>query len=911
MSSLSSAFNTLDTDYSTYQQGQSDRFTKQFANPYMTTLKNNPSAVLQNSAQGLRSVDPNTRRANIRDLELEKYAVSVDSSQLLMSMSAACRTSGVDKLIGSQNYSDKLRCGWIYTKGTPGDQPKVSQGELGTRQGPVGFVNAPQGKWYWNLEEAKKQILADRCGALTTCKNVGADNYESCAFSVDKGIGVPVDKKGSLLYPTDPRLYGKTLVTSSGGCPPPPAPGSRQYEIAKGRDVCIPNPDGSLNRDCLLQQINAAGCSKDGSLYFNLVNYSQPNNYAAGLEKQLAFNQYQQNAITPLMAAAIKDGKTSTQIALNNFKQLSTEASAVKETALNYAARDLCTKRGTMNDYDFCSELVDTSPSPFTLDCLQKYVGKQGGQPAGLEFPSAQTLSKWNNLPNWAAVKSTVAQYKADMISSDATTQYAALRNFLGISPQDSIMKQIPAISGVEDLWFSFGNNTFLGRRITTVSNQSNIYDNNKLYKVGDIVGYKGSTYKMVEAAGFPGYAPDRVGDRLWQLAPNTAGGQFPSISTEGQVGGTGLQSMVQYITMANLRPPSAKTIRLRTRTDDGTMWVLNKDVNVDAYRNRPLDTEDTFARNWDQPPTTWDARACWRLSANGPNYIMGYWQQTYGYSESQIYYSECNTNNFQRIPAEWMTLVQEPDAPQFSWECNKVSPNSSAVAFREFRLPSMFPLNPVGTSVVNTSVFPKLTGGLKFARGGMALSPNNFATNSWRTLTIAATIDVAPVTMYRLLQFGNLSIDIFPSSGGNTVNIVFNWSSSTLDTTSSGGISINDLSISAPILFYVNMRSDRDNVYPNRLTVSASPLSSWQNGSASLRRSDPNVRTMTTSGQIPLYNKSDNAPLLLGVSPSRNYPSGTTANFTIGWVHMFDYELDNNDVGRDANNAWNRSMGF
>jgi hypothetical protein len=858
MSSLSSAFNTLDVDYSVYQQGQSDRFTKQLANPYMTTLPNHASAALQNSAQGLRSVDPNTRRANIRDVELEKYAMSVDSSQLLLSMSAACRTSAVDKLIGSQNYADPLRCGWIYKKGVPGDQPKVSQGELGTRQGPVGFVDAPDGKWYWDLEEAKKQILKDRCGALTTCKNVGADNYANCAFSLDKGVGVPVDNKGSLLYPSDPLLFGKRLVTSAAGCPPPPAPGSPQYQIARSRDVCTPNTDGSLSRDCMLQQITAAGCKPAGSLYYSLTHYSQPNNYAAGLQNQLAFNQYQQKAITPLMAAAIKDGKTSTQIALNNFKELATEANSVNNSSLNYAARDLCTKRGTMDDYDFCDELIDTTPSPFSLECLQKYVGKQGGQPAGLEFPSDQTLSKWNNLSNWAAVKTTVAQYKIDLKSTDTKVQYAALRNFLGISPQDSTMKQIPAIRGVEDLWFSMGNNTFLGRRITT------------------------------------------------------NGAQFPSIQdTLGPVGGTGMNSLVQYITMANLRPPSSKNIRLRVGTDDGSLWVLNKDINPPAYRNQAVDTEDTFSRHWDQPPTTWDAKTCWKLSPNGPNYIMGYWQQTYGQSHSQIYYSECNRQNFQRIPTEWMTLVQEPDAPHFSWECNKVSPDSTAVAFREFRLPSFFPLNSNGTSIVNTDVFPNLKGGLKFSRGGMSLSPNNFATNSWRTLTIAATIDVAPTSMYRLLQFGNLSIDIFPGPGGNSVNVMFNWSSSTLDTTSAGGIIVKNVGISGPVLFYVNMRSDQDNTYPNRLTCSAAPLANWQSGNASLSRSDPNVRTVTTVGQLPLYNNTDAAPILLGVSPSRNYPSGTTANYTIGWVHMFDYELDTSDVGRDANNSWNRSMGF
>ena len=43
-------------------------------------------------------------------------------------------------------------------------------------------------------------------------------------------------------------------------------------------------------------------------------------------------------------------------------------------------------------------------------------------------------------------------------------------------------------------------------------------YDNNKPYKVGDVVSYQGSIFKMIEGAGPPGYAPDREGDKLWEL---------------------------------------------------------------------------------------------------------------------------------------------------------------------------------------------------------------------------------------------------------------------------------------------------------------------------------------------------------------------------------------------------------
>jgi hypothetical protein len=62
-------------------------------------------------------------------------------------------------------------------------------------------------------------------------------------------------------------------------------------------------------------------------------------------------------------------------------------------------------------------------------------------------------------------------------------------------------------------------------------------YSNSVRYYVGDRVKFKGDIYLMVEAAGFPGYAPDRVGDRLWKLGGPIPGGNVWDISTPRMVG--------------------------------------------------------------------------------------------------------------------------------------------------------------------------------------------------------------------------------------------------------------------------------------------------------------------------------------------------------------------------------------
>lgn len=56
----------------------------------------------------------------------------------------------------------------------------------------------------------------------------------------------------------------------------------------------------------------------------------------------------------------------------------------------------------------------------------------------------------------------------------------------------------------------------------STTTSSAPAYSSTKTYSVGDKVSFKGSIYTMVEGAGAPGFAPDRPGDRLWQIKPST-----------------------------------------------------------------------------------------------------------------------------------------------------------------------------------------------------------------------------------------------------------------------------------------------------------------------------------------------------------------------------------------------------
>lgn len=836
-----------DMNHGSFLELQTGTFTQQLPNMTLTGLdmkkKTAPNTVLDSARFGLSSWDPNTRQANLNNIDLSKFATSIEISQELIDAQQKCQSTDLDSLMNTYNPKDKIRCGWLYEKGTPGDQPKLSQGALGTRNGPAGFFQNPKGTWFWNLEDAKKQIMADRCAALTNCKNVGAANYANCAFSKTRGMGIPVDNKGRIMYPRDERLTApaSSLVTSPDRCAPPPAPGSPADQYARSRDVCIPLADGKLSRDCMLQQITAAGCKMDGSLYNSLLTQAQPNNYAAGIMQTTMYKRYQQLAATPLMENALKDGSTSAELALANFKALAQESSKVEERVENYAARDMCLKQGTFDKFDFCTELQDSSSPPFAVECLQKEFRKAGGQPAGTMYPTPENRIKiWDPVGSWRNVKEFIQDLAVKTRAKDEKVQRKALKEFMGIVREQYPFGQIEAVPGVEVLWFNRGTGSFLGRRMTTGN------------------------------AGLPDFS---VGD---------------------QVEGTSLGDFVEFYTVTNLRPPAATKIRLEMETDDGIAYVLNEMVQGETSRGRYAATGSQFMANWDQPPTLHRTNACWNLRASGPNYVMGFWQETGGYAHHKVFYYNCDAPSAERqlIPSQWFTLVQEPDAPMLSYQGLKNRDNQ--LGFNDRRFPSIIGMNfgsKTDLSEVPNSSIPNLACVAKLKLGGSSASGitrKTLSMNSWRTLTCAFFVNQGAKGI--LCSIGPFAAAI------DGDKLTFSWSGSTLNVKDSLGGLIADSS--TPHVLVVNMRSDFNGKYPNRLSIGVATCEDWKSGRVTFGAGQSQVKTFTTQGNQPLYAPGDAFPLALG------NPSGS-ADVAIAWLRLFDYELDTNDIIRDCKNSW------
>lgn len=804
-----------------------------------------PQQILQNAHLGLGTWDPNTRQTSTRDIDIANYATSIDVATSLNTQHNTCKVTSLDSLMNTQNPNDRVRCGWIYKRGAPGAPPAVSEGALGTMTGPVATFPTPQGTWYWSLHDAKKAIEVDTCAALVDCKQVGSPQFKGCAFSKTRGIGIPVDSLGNVKYFRDPKASAppSSLVNSPSGCPAPPAVGSAAYEYQRTRDVCMPLPNGQLSRDCMLQQITVAGCKPDGALYIALQTGASPNNYAAALQNTTSFKKYQEASKKPLLDNVIRDGRTTTNIALGNFKDLAQQTVRREETALSYAARDLCLKKGTMDTFDFCTELKDTTRGPFLLECLQKEFRRQGGQPAGTHYPTTQNLTKgvnWSAYGTWGQVKAQMAALAARTKSTDEAVQRQAMTQFLGIVRQPYGFKQIGPIQGMEVIWINDSTTTVLGRKLT--------------------IGAKAA---------------------------------FPRFSTGGIVEESGLPDRVSYLAINNVRPPQDMSVRLRLESDDGIIYTLNKDVDPVGTRGKPIHTTDTLGANWDQAPTRHDAKVCWNLKGQGPNYILGAWQDTVGHARSAVMYAPCNGTQFQDIPATWLTLTQEPDAPMFSWE--GIQPRNGGRQFMERRLPVAMAMNasPQTSIVANTgsSAIPKIGALLKLKQtgSGFAMTTKHFAMNSWRTLT--AQFFCNSMADGAILRFGPIEFGI------QNRMAICSFQSGSLKVRQAWPI---QASTTSPYYLYMNMRSDYDGKYPNRLTLAFGLASDFKSGRINVQQQGPSVASFTTTQNAPLYAQSDAAKIELGDKTGR-----LTADVSVGYLRLFDYELNNTDVQRDIQNTW------
>ena len=367
----------------------------------------------------------------------------------------ACAGNGsfnhLSNLAATQTDPTTQSCGWMYNTGNP----QNGGGAYGTERGP--FMSDKTGSWMWNLNEAKQRYHTDICKRLTSCGDVSSASFNGlCGWCKTESRGVPINANGSLAYPTGTLTScSENPVTNTGSCPqisasvaasvaePGAPPGSA---VALVSPTTCPNDGSRLSRDCLLQKVLTAGCDVGGTLYSAILR-SSPGDYTSNLSNNRAFSTYQDRqplAPVPHNASSLdrntlSNGNLTVANALNGFtkvKSIADTASGIN-LGLKAAAQDLCYRAGSIDNYDFCAELVPTSRGPFDLNCVQKAFLRAGGQYAGSDFPLATMATKWwtaGSISNWGDIITYINTLHTNTRSTSRNIQADAMRRFYGIN---------------------------------------------------------------------------------------------------------------------------------------------------------------------------------------------------------------------------------------------------------------------------------------------------------------------------------------------------------------------------------------------------------------------------------------------------------------------------------------------
>lgn len=670
---------------------------------------------------------------------------NMDIPESLKNLQQQCLQTNVDVLATSQNPAATTRCGWIY-KDSPNSRiaPEISTGFLGTTEGPFSFFNPPSGgRWLWNINDAKKTIHTDLCNKLKRCEDVELDDFKGkCGYCPSLGKGVPINSRGEQLYPDDIRTscIDVNVSRTAASCPapaPPPPPGSPAAALMQLRsaETCDTMSDGSISRQCIMNKLLDAKCRTDGALYTALQNSLEPANYLSGISNNAAFMEYQKRATIPLPADALKRGQLTTNTALGAFNELYNEATSTDDyTAIAIASRDLCLKAGDFDSFDFCSELRDTTPSPFSLECLQREFRKMGGQPAGTAYPTQQNINTWNSLSSWRSVRNTINDIVSKTKSTDMKIQRTGLQELLGIERDSSYLTAVPKYNMYDTLWF-IGENR-IGRTPGRALYGRRIYDSGLMPGVNNGWG--------------------------------------------NEMNGLPFGHLVYLVLMANLRISEPANINWKVVTDDRASIAVNRFApSIDEWNQSPIrDEPGLFHRWYDQTPTMHTSTSNTRLVQGAKNFLKAMWTERWNGSHFEVNMS-INNGSFGTIPYDMLTLNQEPDAPYLSFEVRmRDGYGGNMGAWNEFRNPEILYLTrmdnvqyemsrPNYRDAPGAAPFMRLTNASSIVELGTPILPS-----AWKTITLAFRLDnKLTANQSTLLTLGSVNVQLVYS--GSTIYAV------------------------------------------------------------------------------------------------------------------------------------------
>lgn len=400
-------------------------------------------------------------------------------------------------------------CGWRY-KPSNGINPEINQAALGSPAGPsFGGAGSPDEvsggtQWFWNLADAEKTITAKICQNVTKCSQLKylGKFVDVCGYCKSTGTAIPI-VKGAARYPND-NTSGfacptADIVTATRGTCPPGAEGfvgnglAAEASPLRGKLAAEASPlgtqgdlreafavskrteaftnltfddldqceDSPLSRDCVVLAARMAGCH-DGGTLIQALNSSPvtATTYDSVLRTNPVFSAYTSLSAAPITRATLADGSVALTTALDDFGNLMKDTTSPNQK-LSLAAKDLCVKKGSYEEYDFCTEIsMATVINRDNFTCAQKLWKYRGGTESGTAYPVA---SAWigKTFGNFYDLFVTVAN---DISSNDKAINARGINKLIGLDSGASATKvgDLPMddnTRGAETVWFDLTNN--------------------------------------------------------------------------------------------------------------------------------------------------------------------------------------------------------------------------------------------------------------------------------------------------------------------------------------------------------------------------------------------------------------------------------------------------------------------
>ncbi len=848
-------------------QGDSQADYLKGQNTYFATLPN----MILSGTSGLKGFDTATQSLDALGSGYQASAVKApnnifmkDSSPDLNAMAKQCSASSVDQLLAIKNPNAAVGCGWLYTPPNQGSPyPVVSQGFIGDKNGPLqGFAPPEYKKWFFDLQLAKKQMLLDKCKALKACTDVDSNVFQgSCGYCTDTNQGVPVDTVGQPLYAGDPlgTCSPGNIVTSSINCPVPSVPSGPQPIVDR---TCDPI-NGRLSSACLYNQVLAGGCNDNGALAIALSGNPSPSDYIATIRDGDSVKIYNRSANPPLKLDIFSQGATTVDVVLNEVRQLAGNTKLPSNTATGAAARDLCLQKGAINNYNFCLDLPDTTPSPFDVGCLQQIFKKMGGQPTGTAYPSQSNMPTYNSMGNLGAVKQYIGVLAQNMNSSDYNTQRDAMMQFLGISPE-KLISRAPYSQGVEVIWLQpqAGNPTaiwgVLKRTIET-----------------DIVQYAPWTSGVVPqlASTYPGFS------------------QY--------------SAMIQ---MFDVRAPGDFAVKFTVAVDDGFFIAVNQPATIaeTALASYSLDQVGLFSNLGIQGATTYISNNCSNYFGGTPNITKVYHTDAGGGQRTlQLGVNPCSGQPSFTPP--YYSLTLEPRAPFLNFEVD-----SGGRTFDDTRNPGLFSslLSVTGLEFHNRTdekgSVPGKKGFVRLTNNSSGISLQNIAYQAWGTCTFAFRLQSMPVkdALFTFKVWNNYcTLYLIPINGSSAqLRVQTNMNTNLYGFTGGDGATNVNLQVGSWYFLEVAQTGGGldiycdsiDNIIKNGNFTTSMAARIMSNGS------------LTTTYNNGLYNGDGyQCNVSVGGQASGTGFYSGSFQYDLAWIHFYDYYIGPADAVKDCQSSW------